>query len=69
MITLTKLNGQSFTYNAVYIEQVQSNPDTTITTAGGRTYLVLESEEEVALKVTDYFRSIGLIQAVDKAGE
>ena len=69
MITLTKLNGQTFTFNAIYIEQVQSNPDTTVITTSGRTFLVKESEAAVTQKVQDFYHTIGLIPAVNKVGE
>ncbi|RDY72151.1 hypothetical protein DXT76_03395 [Halobacillus trueperi] len=69
MITLTKLNGQPFTFNAIYIEQIQSNPDTTVITTTGRTFLVKESEGQVVEQVTRFYKEIGLVRASDKAGE
>ncbi|WP_226578781.1 flagellar FlbD family protein [Halobacillus litoralis] len=68
MITLTKLNGQSFTLNAIYIEQVQSNPDTTILTTSGKLLLVQETEQEVTDLVLRFYQNIGLINGVNKAG-
>ncbi|WP_075037548.1 flagellar FlbD family protein [Halobacillus dabanensis] len=69
MIKLTKFNGDSFSFNAIYIEQIQSNPDTTITTTSGRTFLVKESEEEINNKIIHFYRKVGLFKVVDKAGE
>ncbi|MEC3886077.1 hypothetical protein GLW00_08965 [Halobacillus litoralis] len=69
MITLTKLNGQLFTFNAIYIEQIQSNPDTTVITTTGRTILVKESEAEVVEKVTSFYKNIGIVGVRDKAGD
>ncbi|ELK44748.1 flagellar FlbD family protein [Halobacillus sp. ACCC02827] len=69
MIPLTKLNGDPFTINALYIEQIQSHPDTTITTVSGRTILVRESEEQVARLVKKYYQGIGLLRVVQKGGE
>ncbi|MGP4059833.1 hypothetical protein HLI_01645 [Halobacillus litoralis] len=69
MISLSKLNGQPFTFNAIYIEHIQSNPDTTITTTSGRTFLVKESEEEVVRQVKKFYQQIGLLRVVDKVGE
>ncbi|MBX0356439.1 flagellar FlbD family protein [Halobacillus sp. Nhm2S1] len=69
MITLTKLNGQPFTFNAIYIEQIQSNPDTTVITTTGRTFLVKESEQQVLEKVTSFYKEIGIVRVSDKAGE
>jgi len=61
MINLTKLNGQTFTLNAIYIEEIQSFPDTTITLTNGHKFLVKESEKEVVRLVTDYFKLINLL--------
>jgi len=61
MINLTKLNGQTFTLNAIYIEEIQSFPDTTITLTNGHKFLVKESEQEVTRLVTDYFKVINLL--------
>jgi len=47
MIELTRLNGKAFTLNALYIETVESFPDTTITLTTGTKLIVLESEDEV----------------------
>ncbi|MED3660404.1 flagellar FlbD family protein [Ureibacillus sp. FSL K6-8385] len=61
MIQLTKLNGKPFTLNALYIETVESFPDTTITLTNGRKYIVKESEQEVQKKASDYYRSIQVL--------
>ncbi|MBP0726233.1 flagellar FlbD family protein [Bacillus sp. RG28] len=61
MINLTKLNGQTFTLNAIYIEEIQSFPDTTITLANGHKFLVKESEQEVTRLITDYYKVINLL--------
>ncbi|MCQ6265800.1 flagellar FlbD family protein [Fictibacillus sp. WQ 8-8] len=58
MIMLTKLNGETFTLNAVFIEQVQSFPDTTITLTSGKKFVVKESETEVAEKAVSFYRKI-----------
>ncbi|WP_226534695.1 flagellar FlbD family protein [Fictibacillus halophilus] len=61
MISLTQLNGNTFTLNAIYIEQVQSFPDTTITLTTGKKFVVKESEEMVARKVASFYRGITLL--------
>ncbi|KZE65877.1 hypothetical protein AWM68_05725 [Fictibacillus phosphorivorans] len=61
MISLTQLNGSTFTLNAIYIEQVQSFPDTTITLTTGKKFVVKESEEEVAQRITAFYRGITLL--------
>ncbi|MFQ3543325.1 flagellar FlbD family protein [Halobacillus rhizosphaerae] len=69
MICLTRLNGESFWFNALYIEQVQSHPDTTITTTKGRKFVVKEPEEAVIKSIRQFYQKIGLLRIVDKAGE
>lgn len=55
MIQLTRLNGESFTLNAVMIEQIQSYPDTTITLTNGKIIVVKNPEQEVADLVTAFY--------------
>lgn len=50
---LTKLNGDTFTLNAIYIEQVQSFPYTTVTLTSGKKFVVKEAECEVVQKAAD----------------
>lgn len=69
MVELTKFNGESFTFNAIYIEQVQSTPDTTITTTRGKTFVVKEDKKEVVQKIKRFYREIGILQVVSKVGE
>ncbi len=61
MIKLSKLNGNEFILNAIYIEQIQSFPDTTITLTNGNKIVVRESKDDVILLVTDFFRQISLL--------
>ncbi|KGX93166.1 hypothetical protein N781_12180 [Pontibacillus halophilus JSM 076056 = DSM 19796] len=61
MISLTRLNGQSVTVNAIYIEMVESLPDTTITLSNGRKYFVTETEDEVTRLVKQFYRQVGLV--------
>lgn len=60
MIQLSRLNGSTFTLNALLIEQVESLPDTTITLVNGKKIVVLNSEEEVLDAITSYYKRIGL---------
>lgn len=69
MISLTRLNGEVFKFNAIYIEQLQSNPDTTITTTHGRKFVVKDSEEEVVHRIKKFYKEIGLFRIIDRAGE
>ena len=61
MIELTRLNRKPFTLNALYIETVESFPDTTITLTTGRKFIVLESKEEVQKKVIQFYRNIQVL--------
>lgn len=61
MIKLTKLNGKSFTLNALFIEQIESFPDTTITLTNGKKIVVKESENEVLTRSTIFYRSINML--------
>ncbi|WP_096189120.1 flagellar FlbD family protein [Evansella halocellulosilytica] len=60
MVELTRLNNQIFTLNAVFIEQIQSLPDTTVTLINGKKIVVKESEVEVVEKVKAFYQKIGL---------
>lgn len=65
MIKLSRLNGQSFMLNAIYIEQVQSFPDTTITLANGKKIVVLEAEDDVMLQVTKFYKEVGIVRLIN----
>ncbi|WP_257350045.1 flagellar FlbD family protein [Pseudalkalibacillus decolorationis] len=61
MVELTKLNGQMFTLNAIYIEQIQAFPDTTITLTNGRKFVVKEEVDDVRNAVNAFYRSISIL--------
>lgn len=61
MIQLTKLNQTPLTLNAVYIERIESNPDTVVTLTSGKKVYVLETVEEVTDKVTAYYHKINIL--------
>lgn len=61
MIQLTRLNGDTFTLNALYIERIQSFPDTTITLTNGNLIVVKEPEREVIQKTIDFYRKINML--------
>ncbi|OEI74222.1 hypothetical protein BG616_08365 [Bacillus subtilis] len=58
MIKVTRLNGQPFTLNALFIEQIECFPDTTITLSNGKKFVVKEDEETVLEKITSFYRNI-----------
>ncbi|MCP8616515.1 flagellar FlbD family protein [Salirhabdus salicampi] len=66
MIEVTRLNGEKFIINAMYIEKVQTLPDTTITLMNGKKYFVKDSEEEVYKKAMHFYQKIGLTNLVVK---
>ncbi|CEA04470.1 Flagellar protein (FlbD) [Metalysinibacillus saudimassiliensis] len=69
MIEVTRLSGKTFTINALYIETVESFPDTTIRLTTGSTVLVKESEEEVREKVRAFYLTIQILSNPHLRGE
>lgn len=69
MIEVTNFNGDTFTLNALYIERVQSFPDTTITLTNGRKLVVKETEQTVVDLVNRYYQQIGLQGWQKEAGD
>lgn len=69
MIKLTRLNGHPFILNAIYIEQVQSFPDTTITLTNGKKIVVLDSEEDVMLRASKFYQQMGIARVVNTDAE
>lgn len=61
MIQLTRLNRSSFVLNAIYIERLESTPDTVVTLTTGKKVHVLETVKEVTDKVTDYYRELNIL--------
>ena len=61
MIKLTKLNGGTFHINAIFIEKIESFPDTTITLTNGHKYIVVETEEIVSEKIISFYQQINLL--------
>jgi len=66
MIQLTRLNQSKITLNAIFIERIESTPDTVITLLSGKKLHVLESVDEVTKKVTEYYQSIQILGIVGK---
>ena len=61
MISLTRLNGKEFSLNALYIETVESFPDTTITLTNGHKYVALEVREDVYRKIAQVYKEIHIL--------
>jgi flagellar protein FlbD len=68
MITLTRLNGKSFTLNALYIETVEAFPDTTILLTNGRRYVVKETVDEVGSLTLSFFQKTNLLSLPHEGG-
>ncbi|CJR67466.1 swarming motility protein SwrD [Bacillus subtilis] len=68
MIKVTRLNGQPFTLNALFIEQIECFPDTTITLSNGKKFVVKEDEEAVLEKIVAFYRKIQIF-AMDQGIE
>ncbi|WP_409305430.1 flagellar FlbD family protein [Peribacillus sp. SCS-155] len=68
MIKVTRLNGKSFTVNALYVETVESFPDTTITFTTGRKIVVAETEDAIIESITKFYRSINVLGLRDETG-
>ena len=60
MIEVTRLNGDIFVLNAIYIEKVEALPDTTITLIHGKKHFVKESVDEVIRDITKFYQQIGM---------
>lgn len=61
MIQVTRLNGQPFYINALYIESIEAVPDTTIRLTNGKTYIVKEEEEEIVRLVKEFYKEIQIL--------
>ena len=61
MIKVSHLNGKPFVLNALYIETVESFPDTTITLTNGKKYVVKESEDQVMQSILGFYQSVNLL--------
>ena len=58
MITLTRLNGQSFVVNAEKIRYVEQTPDTVVCCDTGEKMMVKENLQEVMRRAIEYARII-----------
>ncbi|MBW3113864.1 MULTISPECIES: flagellar FlbD family protein [Bacillaceae] len=68
MITLTRLNGKSFTLNALYIETIEAFPDTTILLTNGRRYVVKETVDEVDALSLSFYQKANLLNLQQEGG-
>lgn len=61
MIELIRLNGQPFFLNVMFIEQMESFPDTTITLMNGKKIVVRNEIQEVQNLINNQLKEIGLM--------
>ena len=69
MIKVTRLNGKSYNLNAIYIESVEMNPDTTITLINGKKYIVRESEDKVLQAIHTFYKSVAILGRQEMVGD
>ncbi|MGD7043689.1 flagellar FlbD family protein [Jeotgalibacillus proteolyticus] len=69
MINVTRLNGKPFIINAIYIETIESFPDTTITLTNGKKFIVKDSVAHVKEEVRSFYQSIHALNLVHLKGE
>ena len=69
MITVTRLNGQSITINALMIETIENTPDTLISLTTGKRLTVRESGVDVVDLIKQYMSSINYIRLDFKTKE
>lgn len=61
MIKVTRLNGAIYTLNALYIEKVETFPDTTITLTTGSKYVVLDPADVINKRIIKFYQSVQLL--------
>lgn len=67
MVTVTRMNGQKITINAILIETIEAIPDTLITLTTGKKIIVLEKVDDVVNLVQKYMSVVGSIQLAIKS--
>ena len=60
MISITRMNGDSFILNADLIETVEARPDTLITLTTGNRIMVKETVAQVIEKFKEYKKDINI---------
>lgn len=60
MIKLTRFNGAAFYLNVTHIETVEATPDTVITLFNDRKYIVKESAESIAERISAFYQNVHL---------
>ncbi len=58
MVEVTGLNNEMFIINSSLIEKIEFIPETKITLATGKYYLIKESKQEIVDRIINYNRKI-----------
>lgn len=58
MISVTRLNADTFVLNSDLIEHIDSRPDTVVTLINGQKYIVRESPETIIRRIIDFRRQL-----------
>ena len=66
MITLTRINGQKVTVNALLIELVEEAADSVITLTTGNKIVVKEKTADIVSLNQQFLQTIGLVAAAQK---
>lgn len=69
MIEITRLNGEKFILNALFIEQIQAYPDTTITLYNSKKLVVKEPIDQITKLTEEFYQKVGLIGTIKITGE
>ena len=67
MITVTRINGNKVTINALLIELVEEAADTVITLTTGNKIVVKERADEIVALHQQFLQAIGLVAASIKS--
>lgn len=67
MITVTRINGQTVTINALLIELVEEAADTVITLTTGNKIVVKEKADEIVVLNQQFLQAIGLVAVSSKS--
>lgn len=66
MITLTRINGQKVTINALLIELVEEAADSVVTLTTGNKIVVKEKTADIVSLNQQFLQTIGLVAAAQK---
>ena len=62
MIKVRRLNGKEYYLNALYIETIEANPDTTLTLTNGKKVVIADEEQAIIRSVMDFYREVNLLK-------